>query len=57
MTKYVDVAIIGAGSAGLAALSEARKVTNNYVVINDGPLGTLCARGLHALEGFDSSRP
>lgn len=42
--KRVDVAIVGAGSAGLSALSEVRKVTKDYVVINDGPLGTTCAR-------------
>ncbi len=44
MTKRVDVAIVGAGSAGLAALAEVRKVTNNFIVIDDGPLGTMCAR-------------
>ncbi|MDO9449776.1 MAG: dihydrolipoyl dehydrogenase [Rugosibacter sp.] len=44
MTEIVDVAIIGAGSAGLAALSEVRKRTQNIVIINDGPWGTTCAR-------------
>lgn len=44
MRKTVEVAILGAGSAGLAALAEVRKVTNDYVVIDDGPLGTTCAR-------------
>lgn len=44
MTKNVDVAIIGAGSAGLFALSQVKKKTKNYVLINGGELGTTCAR-------------
>ena len=40
----VDVAIVGAGTAGLAALREIRKHTENFVFINEGPLGTTCAR-------------
>jgi dihydrolipoamide dehydrogenase len=44
MTQAVDVAIIGAGTAGLAALREVRKQTENFVIINDGPYGTTCAR-------------
>lgn len=40
----VDVVIIGAGHAGLNALKEVRKVTDNYVLINGGGLGTTCAR-------------
>lgn len=44
MTKTYDVAIIGAGSAGLTALREARKQTDNFVLINDGYYGTTCAR-------------
>ena len=43
MTEY-DVAIIGAGSAGLSARREVEKKTQNYVVIDDGPMGTTCAR-------------
>ena len=39
-----DVAIIGAGTAGLAALREIRKQTDNFVIVNDGPYGTTCAR-------------
>lgn len=39
-----DVAIIGAGTAGLAALREVGKRTENYILINDGPYGTTCAR-------------
>ena len=44
MIRDVDVAIIGAGSAGLSARSEVSKITDNYLVIDDGPLGTTCAR-------------
>ncbi len=43
MTDY-DVIIIGAGTAGLSALSEVRKVTDKVMVINSGPYGTTCAR-------------
>lgn len=38
------MAVVGAGSAGLAALAEIRKVTRDFVLIDDGPLGTMCAR-------------
>lgn len=44
MTRKVDVAIIGAGSAGLYALGQVRKVTDRFVLINGGELGTTCAR-------------
>lgn len=44
MTREVDVAIIGAGSAGLFALSQVKRETDNYVLINGGELGTTCAR-------------
>ena len=44
MAKNVDVAIIGAGSAGLFALSQVKRKTDNYVLINGGELGTTCAR-------------
>ena len=44
MTREVDVAILGAGSAGLFALSQVRRETDNYVLINGGELGTTCAR-------------
>jgi dihydrolipoamide dehydrogenase len=44
MIKSYDVAIIGAGSAGLTALREVRKQTDNFVLINDGFYGTTCAR-------------
>jgi dihydrolipoamide dehydrogenase len=44
MTREVDVAIIGSGTAGLSALGQVRKRTDNFVIINDGPYGTTCAR-------------
>ena len=44
MTREVDVAILGAGSAGLFALSQVKRETDNYVLINGGELGTTCAR-------------
>lgn len=42
--RDVDVAIIGAGSAGLSAQREVARKTDSYVVIDEGPLGTTCAR-------------
>ena len=39
-----DAIIVGAGSAGLAALREVRKRTNNYLIVNAGLYGTTCAR-------------
>ncbi len=44
MTRNVDVAIVGAGSAGLAAMTQVRKVSEDFVLIDSGPLGTTCAR-------------
>lgn len=44
MAETLDVVIIGAGTAGLAALREVRKRTERFVLINDGPYGTTCAR-------------
>jgi dihydrolipoamide dehydrogenase len=44
MSRHVDVAIIGAGTSGLYALSQVRKVTDSYVLIDGGELGTTCAR-------------
>ena len=43
-TDMHDVIILGAGSAGLAALREVRKQTERFLLINDGPYGTTCAR-------------
>lgn len=44
MTRNVDVAIIGAGTAGLTAQEQVVQKTDNFVIIDDGPLGTTCAR-------------
>ena len=44
MRIEVDIAVIGAGSAGLYAISQVKKETDNYILINDGPYGTTCAR-------------
>lgn len=44
MEKRVDVAIIGAGSAGLTATGRVRRKTDSFVLINGGELGTTCAR-------------
>lgn len=45
MTKHdVDVAILGAGTAGMGAYRAARKHTDRVVLIDGGPLGTTCAR-------------
>jgi dihydrolipoamide dehydrogenase len=45
MTKYdVDVAILGAGTAGMAAYREATKQTDRVALIDGGTLGTTCAR-------------
>lgn len=42
--QQVDVAIIGAGTAGLHAYREARRHTDSILLIDPGPLGTTCAR-------------
>jgi dihydrolipoamide dehydrogenase len=44
MERKVDVAIIGAGTAGIDAMTEVRNVTDDFVWINGGFLGTTCAR-------------
>lgn len=44
MTHKVDVAIIGAGTAGLNARREAEKAGKSWVLIESGPYGTTCAR-------------
>ena len=42
--QAVDVAIIGAGTAGLTAHSAARREGASALLIDAGPLGTTCAR-------------
>ncbi len=45
MSEYdVDVAILGAGTAGMGAYREATKQTDRIALIDGGPLGTTCAR-------------
>jgi dihydrolipoamide dehydrogenase len=43
-TRRVDVAIIGAGTAGLNARKEAERAGKSWVLIESGPYGTTCAR-------------
>lgn len=42
--RKVDVAVIGAGTAGMHAFSAARRAGAKVVMIDHGPLGTTCAR-------------
>ena len=42
--REVDVAIIGSGTAGMAAYRAAREHTDNIVLIEGGEYGTTCAR-------------
>lgn len=44
MTQHYKVVIIGAGTAGLSARREVAKQTDDYLIIDGGPLGTTCAR-------------
>ena len=44
MERKVDVAIIGAGSAGLTATATIRRYTDSFVLIDGGEPGTTCAR-------------
>ncbi|SEO26189.1 dihydrolipoamide dehydrogenase [Pseudorhodobacter antarcticus] len=43
MSRKVDTVIVGAGSAGLSALREVRRYTDDFVLVNDGHWGTTCA--------------
>ncbi len=60
-----DVAIIGAGTAGLYALREVRRAGKDFVLIDRGPLGTTCARvgcmpskvALHAAATWQARQP
>lgn len=42
--RKVDVAIIGAGTAGLSAYNAAKKYTDDILIIEAGKYGTTCAR-------------
>jgi len=42
--RKVDVAILGAGTAGLSAMAQVRRAKKSFVLINGGELGTTCAR-------------
>lgn len=42
--REVEVAIIGAGSAGLYCMGQIKRFTDNFVLIDGGELGTTCAR-------------
>jgi dihydrolipoamide dehydrogenase len=44
MSRQVDVAIIGSGTAGLHALGQVKKAGKRFVMINGGEFGTTCAR-------------
>lgn len=44
MNKRVDVAVIGAGTAGLAAYRAAKAAGKTVLLIESGPYGTTCAR-------------
>ncbi|MDD2609856.1 MAG: dihydrolipoyl dehydrogenase [Giesbergeria sp.] len=41
---FTEIAILGAGSAGLYALREVRRAGRSFVIIDPSPLGTTCAR-------------
>ncbi|MFU8896174.1 MAG: dihydrolipoyl dehydrogenase [Gammaproteobacteria bacterium] len=43
MVTQVNVIIIGAGTAGLSALREVRRKTDDFLLINAGDWGTTCA--------------
>jgi len=42
--RKVKFVILGAGSAGLTAMSTIQKITDDFVMINGGDYGTTCAR-------------
>lgn len=43
-THVFDLIIVGGGTAGLSALKEARRHSQNVLLVHDGPEGTTCAR-------------
>ena len=44
MTRRARIVILGAGTAGLTALKEAQRHTEDVLLINDGSYGTTCVR-------------
>ncbi len=42
--REVEVAIIGAGSAGLYSMGQVKRFTDDFVLIDGGELGTTCSR-------------
>jgi dihydrolipoamide dehydrogenase len=44
MAKHVEIAVIGAGTAGMRAYREAAKVTDSVLLIEGSQFGTTCAR-------------
>ena len=56
-TFETDVAVIGAGTAGLAAYRAAIAAGARALIVEGGPYGTTCARvGLHAEQAADRRR-
>ena len=43
MVEKAKIVIIGSGTAGLSALREVRRVTDSFLLINQGSWGTTCA--------------
>lgn len=44
MRSHYRLIILGAGTAGLSAFKEARRHTDDILLVDPGPLGTTCAR-------------
>jgi dihydrolipoamide dehydrogenase len=42
--RFVDVAILGSGTAGLNAMGQVRRAGKSFILINGGEPGTTCAR-------------
>ncbi len=42
--RFVDVAILGSGTAGLNAMGQVRRTGKSFILINGGEPGTTCAR-------------
>jgi hypothetical protein len=59
MKKTVDVTIVGAGTADLNAMTQVPEITDNFVLIDGGTLGTtwvrLCSAWACTLPGSTSS--